>query len=251
VRTELGDEVHPFGQRDEDRRGHLTACRMMPARERLDADAVAAHKVLLRLVLDLQLPPVDRGRRVGQQLLLQAGGVVLVAVVHDKRLPVITRRDHGTLGEVQHRVGVLAHATPARPTRAAIGMRRPSTIAGAARARCNAWAVSPAAVGDADRTGERGRSGTPEQLHRRVDATQPVLRGRAELVDRIDAVARVQQRQMLDLHDEARAARIFVDQSRQLRADPAACRRQRRARRAVRARERSGDLIRRSRTGTA
>jgi hypothetical protein len=126
---------------------------------------------------------MDRGRRVGQQLLLQAGGVVLVAVVHDKRLPVITRRDHRTLGEVQHRVGVLAQGrqreTDPRgdrdaPTLDDCGCRE--------RAVQRLGRVAGRAVGDADRTGERGWSGTPEQLHRRVDATQPVLRGR-ELVD--------------------------------------------------------------------
>jgi len=76
------------------------------------------HKVLLRLVLEPAALPRDRGRRVGQQLLLQAGGGRARAVVHDIRLPVITRRDHRALGEVQHRVGVLAQGRQRETDRA-------------------------------------------------------------------------------------------------------------------------------------
>ncbi len=245
LRIQLVDQIHALRERDENRRGDVTARRVAPAGQRLDTDALPGREILLRLVRDVDLRPVDRRRRVLEQLLLHA---------RDDR----ARRSRTPRTAGRGRVPRRPHPRPdsrgcrdphrvkrgqrRRAPRSGSGVRRRSRgrRARGARRRRSRTARCPASA-----RGRRANVAGPSRPSTsivRPRVPQPLLHAIAQPVDRVDAVARVQQGHVLDRGNEAAGSRRLREARPETSRDPASVQRTRHIGRPIGARERRGDL---------
>ena len=83
-------------------------------------------------------------------------------------------------------------------------MRRPSMSTGAASARCSNLAdwVAVRPDDNVNATAERGRPEAPQHLESGLELAQPLVDAFVEAVNRVAAVARIQQGDVFEIHDE-------------------------------------------------
>ena len=119
---------------------HQPALGVLPAHQRLDPAHLTGHQVELGLVVQHQLPLVERHPQLAEQLqLLSAVMVVLGRIDGQSAVPVL-RLGHRDVGVPEHRLGVhvlsvaaRSAGSRARPALTSMARDRPATSNGAAQ----------------------------------------------------------------------------------------------------------------------